>query len=472
MITDVSPTDTFLGTVSYGDGINNQFQQVSINQATRTFALAHTYHTSGTYVVIVTITDDDGGTLTDSFTVTATVAAAHVPQVAPNQPSVTVNEGQTAINSGTFADASGHAVTLTASVGTIVQGAGTWSWSYATTDGGVQSQNVVITATDSLGAFNSTKFILTVNNLAPTAGGGVAPFTLGPTAYTGTTLNAQVGLGNASYPSGTNSVTGTRLNLTGSQAEGIVYRLKLVNAGSIANSQTAVFLVTANWDALTSDNDFGLTISDGTKAVGLNLGDNGGGFLWGQYGTVSGTRLTGVSYPSVGSLSRVMSFTMQVTVTPTSIVVKGTNGIGVAKSYTAGTKLDLTKQIDLILTNDNSGESYGLKSLTTQVNVTGGGGLINNGPKPVGSGAATVSFVSPTDASSLDLAAGLHFAYDFNNDGIFDSGNGTYAGSGTSSTIAVPASFLSSAGTRTIRGRLIDKDGGFTDFFTDLVVTP
>ena len=463
VFTDASPSDTFSGTVSYGDGINNYFQQVSINQLARTFSLSHTYATSGTYLVTVTINDDDGGTLTDTFSVTATVANSPLPQVAANLSSVTVNEGQTAVNSGTFA----NAVTLTASVGTITPGVGTWNWSYAATDGGGQSQIVTITATDSLGAVNTTTFNLTVNNLAPTAGSGAAPFALGPTSYTGADLNVLAG---ATFPSGTRTLTGTRLNLTGNVSTGIVFRMPLVTAGSISNSQTAVFLVTANWDALTSDNDFGITISDGVKAVGVNLGDNGGGFLWGEYGTVSGNRLTGVSYPSPGSLARVMSFTMQVTVAPTGITVKGTNGIGVNLTYKAPTTLNLANRIDLILTSDSIGESYGLKTLTTQVNVTGGGGLINNGPKPLNSAAATVSFVSPTDASSVDLSAGLRFAYDFNNDGTFDSGNGTYAGSITSSSVSVPAIYLSSLGVRTIRARLIDKDGGFTDYLTDLVV--
>jgi hypothetical protein len=96
----------------------------------------------------------------------------HAPGVAANNATVTVNEGSTANNTGTWSDAdSGDTVTLTASVGTITQSgtnaAGTWSWSFATTDGPDESQTVTITADDGT-TTTSTTFGLTVNNVAPT----------------------------------------------------------------------------------------------------------------------------------------------------------------------------------------------------------------------------------------------------------------------------------------------------------------
>ena len=95
------------------------------------------------------------------------------PAIASNNATVTVSEGQTATNSGTWSDANaGNAVTLTASVGTVTKSgtnaAGTWSWSFGTTDGPDQSQTVTITANDGAGGITSTNFALTVNNVAPT----------------------------------------------------------------------------------------------------------------------------------------------------------------------------------------------------------------------------------------------------------------------------------------------------------------
>lgn len=83
---------------------------------------------------------------------------------------VTVGEGQRAGNSGAVSDADGDLVTLTASVGTVIKGAnGSWSWSFPTSDGPGQSQNVTITADDGRGGVTSVQFALTVRNLASSA---------------------------------------------------------------------------------------------------------------------------------------------------------------------------------------------------------------------------------------------------------------------------------------------------------------
>jgi len=94
------------------------------------------------------------------------------PSVAAHNASVTVNEGQTAANTGTWSDANaGDTVTLSASVGTVIKSgtnaAGTWSWSFATTDGPNQSQTVTITANDGNGGSNVATFSLTVDNVKP-----------------------------------------------------------------------------------------------------------------------------------------------------------------------------------------------------------------------------------------------------------------------------------------------------------------
>jgi len=91
------------------------------------------------------------------------------PVIASNNASVTVNEGQTAANSGTVSDANGDTVTLSASVGTVINnGNGTWVWSFHATDGPAQSQTVTITADDGHGGVSHTSFSLVVNNVPPT----------------------------------------------------------------------------------------------------------------------------------------------------------------------------------------------------------------------------------------------------------------------------------------------------------------
>jgi uncharacterized delta-60 repeat protein len=93
------------------------------------------------------------------------------PSVARDNSSVSANEGSTASNTGTFSDVdAGDTVTITASVGTVTQvgsHSGTWSWSYATTDGPDQGQTVTIFATDNHGNSSSVQFSLVVNNVPP-----------------------------------------------------------------------------------------------------------------------------------------------------------------------------------------------------------------------------------------------------------------------------------------------------------------
>ena len=102
--------------------------------------------------ITITATDSsDGSVATTTFDLTVSNVA---PTVAATSATVTVNEGSTATNSGTFADVGNDVVTITASVGSITQGSGTWSWSYNTNDGPDDSQTVTITATDSDGDLN------------------------------------------------------------------------------------------------------------------------------------------------------------------------------------------------------------------------------------------------------------------------------------------------------------------------------
>jgi YVTN family beta-propeller protein len=101
------------------------------------------------------------------------IAITRLPNVPPvlasDNASVTVNEGQTAANTGTVTDANHDTVTLTASVGTVVNnGNGTWSWSFLTSDGPTQSQTVTITGNDGQGGTATTSFALVVNNVPPT----------------------------------------------------------------------------------------------------------------------------------------------------------------------------------------------------------------------------------------------------------------------------------------------------------------
>ena len=99
---------------------------------------------------------------------TSTIIVNDAPIISADEDAVTFDEGQIAVNNGTMSDADGDDITLSVSVGTVVnKNNGTWSWSFATSDGPDESQQVVITSDDGYGGVTETTFELTVNNVAP-----------------------------------------------------------------------------------------------------------------------------------------------------------------------------------------------------------------------------------------------------------------------------------------------------------------
>jgi RTX calcium-binding nonapeptide repeat (4 copies) len=118
------------------------------------------------------------GTVADSFgnpvgtTTPLLFSASNAPVIAVTNAQVVRDEGQLAANAGTFFDPDGNAtVTFSASVGTITRDnvLGTWSWSFNTNDGPVESQTVTVSVLDGQGQTASTTFELIINNVAPTA---------------------------------------------------------------------------------------------------------------------------------------------------------------------------------------------------------------------------------------------------------------------------------------------------------------
>jgi hypothetical protein len=80
--------------------------------------------------------------------------------------------------------------------------------------------------------------------------------------------------------------------------------------------------------------------------------------------------------------------------------------------------------------------------------------------------AATASFSNPFDPSGADAAAGFHYAFSIDTD---TTGSATYANSGTSNS----ASFgILPAGPHTVYARIIDEDGNFTPYTSNLTVVP
>ena len=158
--------DAFVGNA------HNQPNRVWINRVTPTvsqwdWSFDASDGPAESQTVTLTATDSDGASSQTTFELVVNNVA---PSVAADNATVTVNEGQLATNRGTFSDPADNIVEITASAGTIEQvGAqnGTWTWSYASTNGPTETQTITVIATDSDGASGQTTFALVVNNVAP-----------------------------------------------------------------------------------------------------------------------------------------------------------------------------------------------------------------------------------------------------------------------------------------------------------------
>jgi Tol biopolymer transport system component len=73
-----------------------------------------------------------------------------------------------------------------------------------------------------------------------------------------------------------------------------------------------------------------------------------------------------------------------------------------------------------------------------------------------------ISLTNPSDVSSADMSAGFTYA--------FDCGSGSFGPASTASTASCPAGAAGSS--KTVRGRIIDKDGGFSEYTRTVTVNP
>lgn len=119
--------------------------------------------------------------------------------------------------------------------------------------------------------------------------------------------------------------------------------------------------------------------------------------------------------------------------------------------------------ITATVTDDDGGVSPSATVEITVQNVAPTAIFANNGPITYGQ-TATVIFSDPHDDSVVDTAAGFHYAYSL----IPDFTGITYD-TGTSTSATRDFTGLN-AGNYTVYARIMDKDGGYTDYSQQIVV--
>ncbi|MCW5852363.1 MAG: VCBS repeat-containing protein [Anaerolineae bacterium] len=403
---------------------------------------------------------------------------------------VTVFEGQPAQNSGTFDNSSGNPVTLSASVGAVTivpvpthlfRGEGNADDSIAGGASGAINGGVTFTPGQVGQAFNfpgsggSPSSTPNVEYLATDFAPGTGDFT--------------VALGLKTTSTGVQAVLGNRADASAGNFFGVRMSNGILDVATWQDASSTNYAFVDSSVALNDGNFHSIVVT--RQGATLNLYIDGSLDASATAAAASAVNILG-AYPFrlgaeqgsaamftpafTGLLDEVQIYNQALsaaevadgyhTFASGSLAPYGTW----SWSYTPDDGPAQSQSVTITATdNVTSGTSNTSFSLTVN-NATPTGTLSNNGPVNEGS-AGQVSFSNQADPSTADTTAGFHYAYDFDNDGVFEVGDGTYAGSGTAASANVPASFLAEGpGARTVLARILDKDGGYTDYTTDITI--
>ena len=421
-------------TIDYGDGSG---PMATAWDASGAFDINHVYMNEGNYVVTVTVDDGQGGVATGSLNVFVQDVTA--PVVTGVSMAESVSENQTSELSLVLgSDPDDYLYTYD------WEGSGTADGSrflFHATDNG--QYMVRVTVTDPSGNATVVEVPATVTNVAPTAAG----FSGATMLDEGGTVTFGLIAGNDASPDDLLAGLIYSFDLDG---DGV---FELVNSDGVAShtfTDNGTYVVRAR----VSDKDGGH--SEYTKEVTvMNVAPVAtlGGASAGNEGQVLGFSLGSAADPSSADVAAGLVFGFDFNndgvyevsgSSPTAAHVFDDNGTYVVRAR--------------VTDKDGASSDYSMSVVVNNV-APGLGSFTDNNPVAEGSLVA-LTFGGMTDPSGADTAAGFTYSYDFNNDGTFD----------LVSRSASATHRYGDNGTYTVRGRVTDKDGGYTEYLTDVEV--
>ena len=185
-------SSSWVASVDYGDGAGTQVLTLS----GKTFSLNHVYADNGLFTVTVNVTDNDGGTGSD----TASVSVTNVAPVVNAGSAANILEGGTFASSGTFTDPGADNWTAAVDYGdgsgsqVLTLSGKTFSLNKVYSNNGVYT--VLVSVTDNASAAGTDTVLVTVNNVVPVVNAGTdVSVTLG-SSFNGTGFFTDPGVDN------------------------------------------------------------------------------------------------------------------------------------------------------------------------------------------------------------------------------------------------------------------------------------
>ena len=425
--------DGWMATVDFGDGRGTHVLDLDDSKG---FSLANAYFSPGAYTVTVTVDDGKGGTATDTMTVVVEDQSAPVVNVSGP---MTLREGETGglwFNLDNDLDVNDSYTFEWAGSG-VTDGEGNFLFHAA--DNG--SYTVTLRVTDQAGNATTVDVPVTVVNVAPTSS------LAGPEACDEGQAVA-FAFGDVADPSGPDRDAGFTYSFD-FDGDGVF------EVSNGAGSALHVFDDNGDYTvrARITDKDGGS--SEYTRQVRVRNVPPRRGTLTDDNPVAEGSPVTltfsGQEDPSSADAAAGFTYSFDFDgdgvfdvsgTSPSARHVFGDNGVFVVRGRVT----------------DKDG---GYTDYTTDVevyNVAPAASLSSAGATEGSS--ATVTFGAVSDPSATDAAAGFTYSFDMDNDGVYET-----VGSSPSA-----AHLFQNDGTYTVRARVTDKDGGYTDHTTQVVV--